>query len=127
MSGDTLINLTDVQKKARVAESEEIIIKANVELDLAAALNVLKGTDEFKLVFESGYFDLYAQNVFKEMTNPPQFAKLPLEDCEDTLAGIKALKAYIGFESNLGIVELEARQAELRKVAAERVLDAIGM
>ena len=127
MSEEALINLTDVQRKARVAESEEIIIKANVDIELAKALKVLKGTAEYKLVFESGYFGTYALGIFKEMTNPKQFAVLPLEDCEDTLAGIKALKAYVGFESNPGVVETDAQIAETRRVSAESMLNAIGI
>jgi len=126
MSEDLLINLTDEQKQVRITESENIIIAAEKAIELAKTLKRFKASKEFKIIIESEYFEEYAKDIFKEMTNPKQFATIPLENCEDTLTGIKALKAFVGFESNLGIVELDAQNAERRKTDAEKVLNAIG-
>ena len=121
-----LNNLTDDQRLARIAESEDIIKNSERIMELGKALEKLKQTDEFKLVFTEGYFNEYAMNIFKEMTNPKQFAVIPLQDCEDTLAGIKSLKTYIGFEGNQGKVELDAQMAKIRRDDARSVLNAIG-
>ena len=126
MSEELLNNLTDAQKAVRITEAEQTIVEADKKIEIAKALSKMKNSDEFKLVVDEQYFVEYAQEIFKEMTNPPQFAKVPLENCEETLAGIKALKAFFGFESNSGVVELEAQAAEVRKKSAEQVLNAIG-
>ena len=126
MSDELLINLTDTELEARKVEATDNIVEAEKQIELAKALKKLKGMDEFRLLFTEGYFDKYAQKIFKEMTNPPQFAQIPLENCEDTLAGIKALKSYLGFESNNGTVEQEGQAAVIKLADAEKVLSAIG-
>ena len=118
--------LSDKEVKIRVDEATKVVEDSLVLMERHKALVKLKGMKEFGLVFEDGYFGDYAQHIFRELTNPPQFAVIPLKDCEDTLSGIKALKAYIGFEANVGKVEQEAQMALVRMNDAQAVLDAIG-
>lgn len=126
MSDKELINLTDDQIKTRIRESEQAIMDADKIIARGKALEKLKKTDEYKLVFEDGLYNDYAQSVFKEMTNPKQFAIIPLQDCEDTLLGIKTLKAYLGYENYSGIVETDTQTAMNRKEQAQSVLNTLG-
>ncbi len=124
MSEDALINLTESQKAARVVEAEKIITESDRLIELGTALSEMKASDNYQLVFDE-YFHKYALSIFEEMTNPIQFARVPLKDCEDTLAGIKALKSFLGVSGFAGKVELDAQVAVRRKVEAEAVLDAL--
>jgi hypothetical protein len=126
MSDDSLNNLTEKQISAKLVEAEEILANSEKAIHRYKMLVALQKTDEYKEVFDSGYFDEYAQELFSELTNPPQFARIPLKDCEDLLAGIKALKSYVGFNGYRGKLETEAAIAQARKEQAQSVINAIG-
>ncbi len=126
MSGDTLNNLTDAQKVDRLAEAEIHVVEADKWIKRFELLKVLVGSPEYVDVFECGYFDEYAQELFSELTNPPQFAKIPFKDCEDLLCGIKAMKSYVGFAGFKGKVEQDAEMWAGRKEMAQSVINAIG-
>jgi len=119
-------HLTSAERKFRTDEAQAILDSTEKIIEFNKALTKLKNTPEYKLVFIDGYFNEFARNIFEEMTNPKQFAIIPLQDCEDTLLGIKALKTYVGFKEYKGTVELEAQTAELKNKDARLVLDAIG-
>ncbi len=121
---EELTNLTEPQRVARVAEAEKIITESDRLIDLGAALARLKSGEDYQLLFGE-YFEQYALSVFDEMTNPIQFARIPLKDCEDTLAGIKALKSFLGVSGFTGKVELDAQLGAKRKADAEFVLEAL--
>ncbi len=126
MEEDLFDNLTDAQKAYRVEEAKADIVKADEAIELLSDLRKLSKMKEFINVINNNFFDKYAREIFVEMTSPKQFATIPLMDCEDTLNGIKELKAFIGFEGNRGKVELDAQVGVDRKKEAQRVLDAIG-
>lgn len=126
MSNEELINLTDDQTKERINAAEKALADANITIERAEALARMKKTKEYKLVFEDGLYGEYAQKIFKEMTNPKQFAIIPLQDCEETLLGIKTLKAYLGHDVYHGVVETDTQMAQNRKKEAQSVLDTLG-
>jgi len=126
MGDESLNNLTERQVIEKIAESEKILVEADAAIARYAALVAMQKTDEYKEVFDSGYFDEYAQEMFSELTSPPQFARIPLKDCEDLLAGIKALKSYVGFNGHRGKLETEAAMALVRRDDAQSVINAIG-
>ena len=126
MGDESLNNLTERQVIEKIAESEKTLVDSEKAIMRYAALVAMQKTDEYKEVFDSGYFDEYAQEMFSELTSPPQFARIPLKDCEDLLAGIKALKSYVGFNGHRGKLETEAAMAIIRRDDAQSVLNAIG-
>ena len=126
MGDESLNNLTEEQVKLRIADAEKTIVESDKRIARGKMLEKLKKTEEYREVFECGYFDEYANELFQELTNPPQFARIPLKDCEDLLCGIKAMKSYIGFDGFKGKVEQDAENGKLRKEGARTVLNAIG-
>ncbi len=126
MGEDLLINLTTEEVKTKVLLAKAVLKTSDKTISRGKALEKLKNTDEYKEVFLDGYFNEYAQHIFKEMTNPKQFAIIPLEDSKDILLGIKALKAYLGFEVHHGVVEHDMQTAFKRKQEAQSTLDEIG-
>jgi len=126
MGDESLNNLTERQVVEKIAEAEKMLVDSDVVIARYAALVAMQKTDEYREVFDSGYFDKYAQEMFSELTSPPQFARIPLKDCEDLLAGIKALKSYVGFNGHRGKLETEAAMALVHKNDAQAVLNAIG-
>ena len=126
MGDDSLNNLTEEQMKLRIAEAEETMLMADKFIERWKMLDKLVGSDEYRNVFECGYFDEYANELFQELTNPPQFARIPFKDCEDLLCGIKAMKSYVGSNGFKGKVETDSDMWKRRKVDAQTLINAIG-
>ena len=126
MGDDSLNNLTERQVSDKLAEAEQILVDSDAVIARHTALVAMQKTDEYREVFDSGYFDEYAQELFSELTSPPQFARIPLKDCEDLICGIKALKSYVGFGEFRGKLENEAAMALSRKEKAQSVINALG-
>ena len=124
MSG-TLNNLTEEQVRLKLAEAEKTIENSEAYIERYKNLKVLLEMDEFIDVFDSGYLGEYAQELFSELTNPPQFASIPFKDCEDLLCGIKAIKTYIGFSGFKGKVQQDAEMWVRRRDDAQSVVNAI--
>ena len=120
-------HLTVDERKIRADEAQVSLEAAEKIIELGDALAKLKATPEYKKVFLDGYFDEFAKDIFEDMTNPPKFAIMPLQDCEDTLSGIKALKSYVGFKDFKGSVEIEMQTAIFNRDEARSVLNAIGL
>ena len=126
MGGESLNNLTPEQIAEKVTEAENTIKMSEVYIARFKSLEVLMKTDEYDIIFNSGFFGEYANEMFEELTNPPQFAKIPFKDCEDLLAGIKALKSYVGITGFPGKVEQDAVKWSQRRDSAQTVINAIG-
>ncbi len=125
MGDESLNNLTEEQVRLRIAEAEQTIVESETKMKRFKALDRMKKTDDYKEVFECGYFDEYANELFQELTNPPQFARIPFKDCEDLLCGIKAMKSYVGSSQFKGKVEEESEIWSFRKEKAQSVINAI--
>ena len=84
---------------------EELLIKRG------DALNRMKRTDDYKLVFEEGYIETESKKLFDILTDPSGASCYTAEEIHLKLEAISHFRGYVGTEDFQGIVDVEAVNA----------------
>ena len=96
---ETLAGISSV-----ISEWETDIAKGN-------ALERMKQTDDYKLVFETGYIETEAKKLFDILTDPSGASYYSAEQIHLKLEAISHFKGYVGTEDFPGTVQEEAKYA----------------